>query len=121
MDTMYRNKSRAAGKTASEEKKQKKHVSDGFRAKVRPRETYADAEDSKKRISKNLNKLNRSLVEHPGAKGNGEVAVAEDKGVRYGDKVSAVRTPIPVAMIFYLIVFLIVFLYFLVLDVQVEE
>ena len=121
MDTMYRNKSRQAGKEFSAEKKQKKHASDGYRAKIRPRETHADAQDSKKRISQNLNKLNRSLVEHPSARAKGEVVVSEDRGAKVITRVSSIRTPIPLAVMFYLAVFLIVFMYFLFLDVQVEE
>ena len=123
MDTMYRNKSREAGKElSSAKKKQKKHASDGFQAKVRPRETHPDAVDSKKRISRNLNKLNRSLVEHPSAKAKEEGIVAsEDRGAKVVTRASAISTPIPVALIFYLAVFLVVFMYFLFLDVQVEE
>lgn len=122
MDTMYRNKSRQAEKDFSaDKKKQKKHASDGFRAKVRPREIHADSQDSRKRISQNLNKLNRSLVEHPSAKAKGELVLSEDRGAKIVTRASGIRTPVPLAIMFYLTVFLIVFMYFLFLDVQVEE
>lgn len=123
MDTMYRNKARKADTPLSaEKKKQKKHISDSFQAKARPRETHPDTVDSKKRISRNLNKLNRNLVEHPSAKAKEEALVAsEDRGAKVVTRTTAISAPIPVAMIFYLAVFLIVFMYFLFLNVQVEE
>ena len=124
MDAMSRKKSRKADEALSVSKKKEKakHVSEGYTAKIRPREAHPDATDSKKRISRNLKKLNRNLVEHPASEVENFPAVAEeDRGVKVVTRKASMIAKIPFAFIFYLIVLASVFMYVVSLDVRVEE
>ncbi len=130
MDAMYRKKNREAEKALSAEKKQKgeKHVADDYSPKIRPRETHPDAIDSEKRISKNLNKLNRQLVETPaGAVIKGKtkegvaVAANEDRGAKVITRAVAAKAQAPLAIIFSCVLVAVVFMYMLSLSVQIEE
>ena len=123
MDTMYRKKAKEAEDAASRTKKQKKHhIADGYRPKLRPRETHPDVIDSEKRISKNLNKLNQELVLTPGAKEKHEVSLAEeDRGAKVVTRSAAARGPIPYAFIITCAIIAAVFMYMLSLSIQIEE
>ena len=125
MDTMYRKKSREAEEAISSEKKQKKekHVADGYRSKIRPREKHPDSVDTQRRISRNLDALNRNLVEHPSTaeKEKTLVVTEEDRGAKVVTRAARVSAPIPLAFIFSLVVFAVVFMYMVSLYVQVEE
>ena len=128
MDTMYRKKVREAQEAlvaAKENKKKEKHAADGYQSRLRPRETHPDPVDAKKRISKNLNKLNRDLVEAPVAspvkeEEAFEASSREDRGVRVMTRRTASK-PIPVAMIFACVLIAAVFMYTLSLSVKIEE
>ncbi len=130
MDTMYRKKARELEEQLSEQKNQnkKKHVSDSFRPKVRPRETHPDPVDAQQRISENLNQLNRRLVEHPaGALARGKqkaqevAAVGEDRGDKVVTRAAGIKAPAPLAIIFSCALIAVVFMYMLTLYVQIEE
>ncbi len=122
MDTMSRKKTREAVEslTSAKENGRENHVADDFRPKVRPRETHPDSVNAKKRISGNLHKLNRSLVEHPKEE-KGEIVRKEDNGARVETRAAAVSAPIPLAFIFSLFILVAVFMYMVSLNVQVEE
>ncbi len=125
MDAMSRKKSRKAESAFSVSKKQEKtkHASEGYTPKLRPREAHSDFVDSKKRISRNLKKLNKNLVEHP-VKDEEEilpVAAEEDRGIKVVTRKSSMIAKIPFAFIFYLVVLASVFMYVVSLDVRVEE
>lgn len=123
MDTMYRKKAKEAEEALSQAKEQKKHhVSDDYSPKLRPRETHPDAIDPEKRISKNLNKLNRELVQTPGAKEKQEVSLAEeDRGAKVVTRSAVAKAPIPLTFIFSCVLIAVVFMYMLSLSVQIEE
>lgn len=127
MDTMYRKKSRKAEEAlaSSKESRQENHAADDYSPKIRPRETHPDSVDAKKRISGNLNKLNRNLVEHPLEAKRGDMQAisetTEDHGAKVVTSTSAVSAPIPLAFIFSLAVLAGVFMYVVSLYVQVEE
>lgn len=120
MDSMSRKKSRERLDTLSAPKAQGRetHAADGFHSKVKPRETHPDSVDAKKRISRNLNHLNRSLVEQPKEE---IIEAQEDRGARVVTRRVAVSTPVPVAFIFSLFILAAVFMYMVSLYVQVEE
>ncbi len=127
MDAMYRKKAREAEEALSATKKQKEenHVADSFSPKVRPRETHPDAVDANKRISKNLNKLNRRLVDSPAGaviRAKDELAVAgEDRGAKVVTRSVAIKAQAPLAVIFSCVLIAAVFMYMLSLYVQIEE
>ncbi len=124
MDTMYREKARQAEEALAKAKNQKskKHVADEYSPKLRPRETHPDAVSSEKRISKNLDKLNRELVETPeSARGEGILAVGEDRGVRVITKKVAVKASAPISIIATCAFIVLVFMYMLSLNVQIDE
>lgn len=123
MDTMYRKKAKEAEDAVAHEKKQKKrHIADGYSPKLRPRETHPDAIDTEKRISGNLNKLNRELVLTPGAKEKQEVSLAEeDRGAKVVTLPAVARAPIPYAFIVSCVIIAAVFMYMLSLSIQIEE
>lgn len=125
MDAMSRKKSRKAEEALSVSKKQEKakHVSEGYTAKFHPREAHPDAVDSKKRISRNLKKLNKSLVERPAKEEveNLPAVAEEDRGVKVVTRKASMIAKIPFAFIFYLVVLASVFMYVVSLDVRVEE
>lgn len=125
MDTMYRNGAKDKEKALSDQKKQekRKHASDSYQPKIRPRETHPDAVDSETRITKNLNKLNRRLVDSPATeKGTEESSVVnEDRGAKIVTRVAAAKRPIPLATIVSCVLLALVFMYMLTLYVQVEE
>ena len=122
MDTMSRKKTREAvdSLNLANENAKEKHVADDYRPKVRPRETHPDSVNAKKRISGNLHKLNRSLVEHP-KEAKEEIVRKEDNGARVVTRAAAISTPIPLAFIFSLFLLVAVFMYMVSLNVQVEE
>ncbi len=123
MDTMYRKKAKEAEDAVSSAKKQKKHhIADGYSPKLRPRETHPDAIDPEKRISKNLNKLNKELILTPGAKEKQEVSLAEeDRGAKVVTLPAVARAPIPYAFIITCAIIAAVFMYMLSLSIQIEE
>ena len=128
MDTMYRNKNREAEEAISSAKKQKKsHASDSYRPKVRPRETHPDAISADQRISKNLNHLNRRLVETPAVELSNErkkeefAMAEEDRGVKVETRAAGIKAPFPIAVIVTCILIASVFMYMLSLYVQIEE
>lgn len=123
MDTMYRKKAKEAEEAVSHAKKQKKHhASDDYSPKLRPRETHPDAIDPEKRISGNLNKLNKELVLTPGAKEKQEVSLAEeDRGAKVITLPALARKPIPYAFIITCVIIAAVFMYTLSLSIQIEE
>lgn len=124
MDTMYREKARQAEEALAKAKNQKskKHVADEYSPKLRPRETHPDAVSSEKRISKNLDKLNRELVETPeSARSEGILAVGEDRGVRVITKKVAVKASAPISIIATCAFIVLVFMYMLSLNVQIDE
>lgn len=130
MDTMYRKKAREAEEALSAAKKQKreKHAADDYNPKVRPRETHPDAISADQRISKNLNKLNRELVDTPAGvtvrdqNKKEEIALAnEDRGAKVVTRRAAIKAPVPLAMIFTCVLVVAVFMYMLSLNVQIEE
>ena len=123
MDAMYRKKSREAeGKTGRKEKET--HVADQYSPKIRPRETHPDSVDTEKRISKNLNQLNRRLVDHPAAKSGRkkeEILSTEDRGAKVITMAAKVKAPVPAAIIISCAIIAIVFMYMLSLSIQIEE
>lgn len=128
MDTMYRKKAREAEEALTAAKKQKEegHISDNFNPKIRPRETHPDAISAEKRITRNLNKLNRRLVDTPAGtvpykKEKDVAAVGEDRGIRVVTRAVARKAPAPLAMIFSCVLIAAVFMYMLSLFVQIEE
>lgn len=130
MDTMYRKKARELEEALAEKKngKRSKHASDSFSPKVRPREAHPDPVDTEQRISKNLNKLNRRLVERPiGALSRGKektrevAAIGEDRGAKVVTRAVAIKAPAPIAIIFSCALIAVVFMYMLTLYVQIEE
>ncbi len=123
MDTMYRKKAKEQEESVSVAQKQKKHhASDNYSPKLRPRETHPDAIDPEKRISKNLNKLNRELVFTPGTKEKQELALAEeDRGAKVVTRAAAAKKPIPYAFIATCVLIAAVFMYMLSLSIQIEE
>jgi len=118
MDTMYRKKVGEKEKAAQKEQK-KSHVADHYNPRIRPRETHPDTVSADKRISKNLNKLNRHLLETPSVEG--EVAVSEDSGVKVVTSKAKAKVQAPVSFIFSVVILAAVFMYMLSLSVQVEE
>lgn len=125
MDAMSRKKSRKVDSAVSMSKKQekRKHVSEGYTAKLRPREAHPDSVSSEKRISRNLKQLNKNLVDHP-VKEEEErmpIAAGEDRGVKVVTKKASIVSKIPFALIFYLVVLAGVFMYVVSLDVRLEE
>ncbi|MBR3836511.1 MAG: hypothetical protein IKJ74_00055 [Clostridia bacterium] len=125
MDTMYRNGAKENEEALSAQKKQekRKHASDSYQPKIRPRETHPDAVDSETRITKNLNKLNRRLVDSPVSEKEIEEAhvVNEDRGAKIITRATAAKRPIPLATIVSCVLLALVFMYMLTLYVQVEE
>ena len=129
MDTMYRNKARDAEEGISGRKAERKetHVADSYSPKVRPRETHPDEISPEKRISKNLNKLNRRLVDTPagemvrGKEEKSEAEAGEDRGIKVVTRTAARVAPVPLAMIFSCALIAVVFMYMLSLNVQIEE
>lgn len=123
MDTMYRKKAKEKEEALAAAKNRKKHhAADDYSPKLRPRETHPDAIDPEKRISKNLNKLNRELIATPGTKENKELSLAEeDRGAKVVTRSAAARTPIPLTFIFSCVLIAAVFMYMLSLSVQIEE
>ncbi|MBR2616463.1 MAG: hypothetical protein IKC69_07280 [Clostridia bacterium] len=119
MDTMYRKKTREAEEAASSlaGKREEAHVADSYSPKVRPRETHPDTVDADQRISKNLNKLNRRLLETPAAEAKAE----EDRGAKVVTRATARTKPVPLAMIVSCVLIAAVFMYMLSLYVQIEE
>jgi len=125
MDTMYHKKSAEAEEAIRAEKAKKEkaasHVADDYNPKLRPRESHPDSISAEKRISRNLNQLNHSLLETP-AMEEEEIAIAhEDWGAKVVTKVSAVRVRAPLAMIFTCVLVATVFMYMLSLSIQVDE
>lgn len=125
MDAMYRKKAKEAEEALTKAKKRKKdgHVADRYDPKIRPRETHPDAVDAGKRISKNLNKLNRRLVDTPSGKLVKEEAVAinEDRGAKVVTHAAKVKASAPMAVIFSCALIAIVFMYVLSLYIQIDE
>lgn len=125
MDTMFRKNNREAEEAVSAEKKQKtSHASDSYRPKVRPRETHPDTISAEQRISKNLNQLNRRLVDAPdaGEMKKEEFSLAgEDRGAKVVTRAAGIKAPFPIAMIISCILVAAVFMYMLSLYVQIEE
>lgn len=128
MDQLIRKKELDSEKeiSAQSKKKEKKHVSDHYHSKLRPRENYPDDIDSKKRISTNLNKLNRDLIRNPNGalsdeKENKAVISGEDRGIRVVTRAVSGKVQAPLSFIFSLIILVAVFMYMLSLSVQVEE
>ena len=125
MDAMYRKKAREAEEALKAQKQEKKaHVADDYNAKIRPRESHPDQVSSEKRISKNLNKLNRRLVTTPVEEERRaeEVAIAEeDRGIRVITRAVAAKAPVPLSIIFSCALIAVVFMYMLSLSVQIEE
>ncbi len=125
MDAMYRKKAREAEEARKAKKQaEKNHVADDYNPKLRPRENHPDSIDSEKRISKNLNKLNRRLVTSPLAEEKGAVeavTAGEDRGARVVTRSAAVKAPAPLAIIFSCALIAVVFMYMLTLSVQIEE
>ena len=127
MDTMYRDKARKAEEALKEKSasREKQRSSDDYNPRLRPRETHPDAVDPQKRISKNLNKLNRELVKTPAdekVKKEEESAIAEeDRGIRVVTRAAAAKVQAPLSFIFSLIILVAVFMYMLSLSVQMEE
>lgn len=122
MDAMYRKKAKEAEEALTKAKKQKKdgHVADDYDPKIRPRETHPDAVDSKKRISENLNELNRRLVDTPQGKTEA-VRANEDRGAKVVTHAAKVKAPVPIAVIFSCALIAVVFMYVLSLYIQIDE
>jgi len=120
MDTMYRKKNREAQEALSETKKEKteNHLADDYNPKIRPRETHPDAISAEKRISKNLNKLNRELVETPAGEA---VAVSEDRGAKVVTRSVSVKARAPLAIICSCAIIAAVFMYMISLNIQMDE
>ncbi len=128
MDRLIRKKELEAEKklSAQSKKEEKMHVSDHYHSKLRPRENYPDDIDSKKRISTNLNKLNRDLIRNPNGtlsdeKENKAAIAGEDRGIRVVTRAVAGKVQAPLSFIFSLVILVAVFMYMLSLSVQVEE
>jgi hypothetical protein len=124
MDTLYRKKEREALKEKERKEQQKQpHVADDYNPKLRPRESHPDAISAETRIAKNLNKLNRQLVETPiGEQVKGEsVPFNEDRGAKVVTMASSVRAQAPLAIIFTCALVAVVFMYMLSLYIQVDE
>ena len=94
---------------------------DQYNPKLRPRETHPDAIDPEKRISKNLNKLNRELVVTPRTNEKELALAEEDRGVKVVTRSSAVKFPIPYAIIVSCVLIAAVLMYVLSLSIQIEE
>jgi hypothetical protein len=129
MDTMYRNKARENQESISASKAEKKapHAGDAYSPKIRPREAHPDDISAEKRISKNLNKLNRRLVDTPAGEvvakkeEKEELPVGEDRGAKVVTRRSEVKVRAPLAVIFSCAIIAIVFMYMLSLYIQIEE
>ena len=89
------------------------HVSDDYNPKIRPRDAHPDTVDADKRVSQNLGKLNRELVEAPLA--------TEDSGARVETRSAKAHTTAPVAFFFVCVAVAMVVMYMLSLNVKVEE
>ena len=112
MDTTSRKKEKAArGKRTGSETAS--HVSDGYDAPVRPRDSHPAAVDKDRLVSENLDKLNRDLVDAP--------AATEDTGAKVETRKVKSRAAAPVAVIFSCLLIAAVFMYMLSLNVKVEE
>ncbi len=123
MDAMYRKKSREA-EAKSGKKNKENHVADQYNPKIRPRETHPDSVSAEKRISKNLNQLNRRLVDHPSGKAvrqKEEMLATEDRGAKVVTMAAKVKAPVPAAIIISCAIIAVVFMYMLSLSIQIEE
>ena len=125
MDAMYRKKAGEKRETISAEQKKiaKGHIADSYNPKVRPRETHPDEVNSEKRISKNLNQLNRRLVENPAGEVMKEeaLAVGEDRGIKVITKAAGIKVQAPFAVLFSCALIAAIFMYVLTLYVEIEE
>ncbi len=124
MDSMYRKKNREAGKNISVTGKKEKqpHVADDYSPRLRPRETHPDSVDAEKRISRNLNKLNRNLVVRPNeTKQKVTAATAEDLDVKIETRRGLLFDRVPLGFIACCIMVVLVVMYALTLFVEVEK
>ena len=108
MDTLSRQKTKEETRA---ETQAENHVADDYNPRIRPRETHPDPVSSEKRVSRNLNKLNRELVETPAA----------SPAAREKIKITTERKPLPIALIVSVLLITAVFMYMLSLNVQIEE
>ena len=122
MDTMYRKRGGEAEEALPAKKRQeeRQHASDSYSPKIRPRETHPDAIDPDQRISKNLNQMNRRLVDTPAdvaVKGKEAVeeatAAGEDRGAKVVTHAAGIKAPVPLAIIFSCVLIAAVFMYML--------
>ena len=124
MDSMYRKKNREAGKRipVTGKKEKQTHVADDYSPRLRPRETHPDSVDAEKRISRNLNKLNRNLVARPNeTKQKVTAATAEDLDVKIETRRGLLFDRVPLGFIACCIMVVLVVMYALTLFVEVEK
>jgi len=96
------------------------HAADDYNPRVRPRETHPDAaSDPEKRVSRNLNKLNRELVDPPSFDVKETAQAKAEKKTEV--KVVSKRKPLPVSLILGVVMITAIFMYMLTLNVQIEE
>ena len=112
MDALSRKKAQEA-EESKRQRVEENHAADDFNPRIRPRETHPDPAGARTRVSRNLNKLNRELVETP--------AATEKKTEEARVRVVSARRPLPIALILGVVVITAVFMYMLTLNVQIEE
>lgn len=116
MDALSRKRAQETDVSAKTLPEEKNHAADGYNPRLRPREAQPDPVSAETRVSRNLNQLNRSLVETPAAKPAGAEA-----GETPLVKTVSRRRPFPVALLLGVLVITGVFMYMLTLNAQIEE